>query len=91
MTAFIYIGLLIIYCACVYIYISQVDTALIYDAVLLFAKALHELDRNQNVYVKSLNCEGTDSWAYGHNLINYMKLVCERIIVHLLAVRFYYF
>ena len=54
---------------------SQVDAALIYDSVLLFAKALNELDRNDYVQMRSLSCDGTETWTHGHSLVNYMKMV----------------
>ena len=61
----------------VFFFIRQTETALTYDAVQLFAKALHELDRSQDVTFKSLNCEGTDTWVHGNSLVNYMKLVID--------------
>ncbi|XP_032790934.2 glutamate receptor ionotropic, kainate 2 [Daphnia magna] len=51
------------------------ETALTYDAVHMIAKALRELDRSQDVRVKSLNCDGVDTWIHGNSLINYMTLV----------------
>ncbi|XP_057367560.1 glutamate receptor ionotropic, kainate 2-like [Daphnia carinata] len=51
------------------------ETALTYDAVHMIAKALAELDRSQDVRVKSLNCDGIDTWIHGNSLINYMTLV----------------
>lgn len=41
----------------------------------MIAKALRELDRSQDVRVKSLNCDGVDTWIHGNSLINYMTLV----------------
>ena len=49
-------------------------TALIYDAVHLFALALHELSMIQEIDIKPLDCQGETSWAHGSSLINYMKL-----------------
>ena len=49
-------------------------TALIYDAVHLFALALHELNMIQNIEIGSLDCTGETSWAHGSSLINYMKM-----------------
>ena len=46
-----------------------------HDAVQLLAKALHEMDRSQEVSLKPLACDGVDSWASGINVVNYMKLV----------------
>ena len=58
-----------------------------YDAVLLFAQALHELDKSQ-VYTldlskcwskvistQPLSCSGEETWQHGNSLVNYMKLV----------------
>ena len=49
-------------------------TALIYDAVHLFALALHELNMIQDINIGPLDCTGETSWAHGSSLINYMKL-----------------
>ena len=49
-------------------------TALIYDAVHLFAVALHELSQFQDIQIKPLDCTGETSWPHGSSLINYMKL-----------------
>lgn len=46
-----------------------------YDAVQLLAKALHEMDRSQEVSIKSMDCNGVDTWHQGASLINYMKMV----------------
>ena len=55
--------------------ILDTDTALIYDAVLLFALSLHQLQRYQDVNIMPLDCSGQKSWLHGSSLINYMKLV----------------
>lgn len=54
---------------------SQTETSLLYDAVHLFAKALHDLDTSQQIDIKPLSCESTDTWPHGYSLINYMKIV----------------
>jgi len=51
------------------------ETALMYDAAILFAKALNELDRSQDVQTGSLDCDSEETWEHGNSLINYMKLV----------------
>ncbi|XP_043279379.1 glutamate receptor ionotropic, kainate 2 isoform X2 [Venturia canescens] len=53
----------------------KTETALMYDAVHLFAKALHVLDTSQQLEIKPLSCESTDTWSHGYSLINYMKIV----------------
>lgn len=46
-----------------------------YDAVHLFAKALHDLDSSQRIDIKPLSCNSDDTWPHGYSLINYMKIV----------------
>ncbi|KAI4498717.1 hypothetical protein M0802_006184 [Mischocyttarus mexicanus] len=53
----------------------KTETSLMYDAVYLFAKALHDLDTSQQIDIKPLSCESTDTWPHGYSLINYMKIV----------------
>lgn len=48
---------------------------MIYDAVHLFAKALHDLDTSQQIDIQPLSCDGQDTWPHGYSLINYMKIV----------------
>nr|AJD81615.1 ionotropic glutamate receptor 4 [Helicoverpa assulta] len=52
----------------------KTETALMYDAVHLFAKALHDLDTSQQIDVRPLSCEAEDTWPHGYSLINYMKI-----------------
>nr|QHN69189.1 ionotropic receptor 8 [Sirex nitobei] len=54
---------------------NKTETALMYDAVHLFAKALHDLDTSQQIDIKPLSCESVDTWPHGYSLINYMKIV----------------
>ncbi|TRY76305.1 hypothetical protein TCAL_06372 [Tigriopus californicus] len=53
----------------------RTETALIFDAVHLFSRALTDLDRSQELSQVSLNCDGPGTWQYGNSLINYMKMV----------------
>lgn len=55
--------------------VIKAETALIYDAVHLFAKALHDLDTSQQIDIQPLSCDGQDTWPHGYSLINYMKIV----------------
>ncbi|CAH1800045.1 unnamed protein product [Owenia fusiformis] len=52
----------------------QTETALMYDAVHLFAKALHSLSAASDVRTKSLSCSKAQPWAHGNSLLNYMKI-----------------
>ncbi|XP_073988412.1 glutamate receptor ionotropic, kainate 2-like isoform X2 [Rhodnius prolixus] len=51
----------------------KTESALIFDAVNLFAKALHGI--NQDLSVKSLSCYELDKWEYGYSLVEHMKLI----------------
>ncbi|XP_024943087.1 glutamate receptor ionotropic, kainate 2 isoform X6 [Cephus cinctus] len=53
---------------------NKTETALMYDAVHLFVKALHDLDKSQLIDIKPLSCESVDTWPHGYSLINYMKI-----------------
>ena len=55
--------------------IAQAETALIYDAVHLFSKALHDLDTSQQIDIHPLSCDSQNTWPHGYSLINYMKIV----------------
>lgn len=57
--------------------IIKAETALMYDAVHLFAKALHDLDTSQQIDIHPLNCDTQDTWPHGYSLINYMKIVSK--------------
>lgn len=46
-----------------------------FDAVHLFAKALHDLDTSQQIDIHPLSCDGQETWPHGYSLINYMKIV----------------
>uniref|UniRef100_A0A336MCA3 CSON013411 protein n=1 Tax=Culicoides sonorensis TaxID=179676 RepID=A0A336MCA3_CULSO len=50
----------------------RVDTALMFDAVLLFSKALETL-RDDLFETMSLQCSDTTSWKYGLSLMNSMS------------------
>ncbi|KFB52145.1 AGAP000801-PA-like protein [Anopheles sinensis] len=54
---------------------TAAETALMYDAVHLFAKALHDLDTSQQIDIHPLSCDTQDTWPHGYSLINYMKIV----------------
>ena len=53
----------------------KTDTALLYDAVTLFATALADLDMSQVVSMTPLSCSDDTTWEHGNSLINYMKMV----------------
>ncbi|KAK2148222.1 hypothetical protein LSH36_509g01058 [Paralvinella palmiformis] len=57
----------------------RTEAALMYDAVHLFAKALDELSGATEIRTASLSCNKGKPWAEGSSLINYMKMVSDRI------------
>ncbi|XP_059486426.1 glutamate receptor ionotropic, kainate 2-like isoform X2 [Neocloeon triangulifer] len=54
---------------------SQTDVALMYDAVHLFARALHDLSSSQRINIKPLSCDKQETWPHGYSLINYMRVM----------------
>lgn len=55
----------------------SLDTALMMDAVSLFAHTLSELEMTNKFEVKPLSCAATDNWEGGLSVINLMKTVKE--------------
>lgn len=53
----------------------KTDTALIYDGLGLFARALHDLDRTQTIDVQRLSCDDSVFWNHGNSIIAYIKVV----------------
>ncbi|XP_040571507.1 glutamate receptor ionotropic, kainate 2 [Lepeophtheirus salmonis] len=51
------------------------NTALIYDAVHLFAFALSELMRAQDIIVTQTSCERNEPWKHGNSFANFMKII----------------
>ena len=48
-----------------------------YDAVFVFAQALHAF--NEQLTVRPLSCQTEDSWAEGNSLVNFIKLVSAQL------------
>lgn len=51
----------------------KTETALMYDAVHLFARALSELAIAQDISTESILCDKKQTWIFGNSLLNYMK------------------
>ncbi|XP_043213245.1 glutamate receptor ionotropic, kainate 2-like [Amphibalanus amphitrite] len=51
------------------------EAALLYDAALLFAKAVDDLHVSRDIRVMSLNCDMDDLWPHGESVLNYMRNV----------------
>ncbi|XP_068239083.1 glutamate receptor ionotropic, kainate 2-like isoform X2 [Palaemon carinicauda] len=54
--------------------LMMTETALMYDAVQLFVKALKRLDNSNDIMVTASDCEQESSWGHGNSLINYLKV-----------------
>ena len=53
----------------------QTETALMYDAVHLFALAMGQLSVAGDIDTQSLSCNKKDTWDHGLSILNYMKIV----------------
>lgn len=51
----------------------SIDTALMMDAISLFAHALSELETSESFAMRPLYCNSTDNWESGLSVINFMK------------------
>jgi len=63
--------------------VIKAETALMYDAVHLFAKALHDLDTSQQIDIHPLSCDNQDTWrkllhiCYPHKAIQPSQLIAS--------------
>lgn len=57
----------------------QVKTALMYDAVNLFAAAVKDLHATSQIHQKRFYCEdeNPEAWKHGLRIVEYMKVVCN--------------
>ena len=55
----------------------QYESALLFDAVLLYAKALEELDKRHTLRPVNVSCDWDDPWKSGLNLYDYLNTVCQ--------------
>ncbi|XP_065292908.2 glutamate receptor ionotropic, kainate 2-like isoform X2 [Dermacentor albipictus] len=58
-----------------YIITSLTELALLFDAVSLFARALHDMEHVENFELKSFSCEAPSNWTNGEALLQRMKTV----------------
>lgn len=57
-----------------------VETALMYDAVLLFGHAYKQLQGRYPLQLLPMRCDDTTTWKNGYSIINYMKTVSDCIL-----------
>ncbi|CAG2181873.1 unnamed protein product, partial [Oppiella nova] len=55
--------------------LAKTEVALVYDAVRLFAKALHDLDQTQSISIRPISCETEEPWIFGNAVTNYMRMI----------------
>lgn len=58
-----------------YFFPVQYESALVFDAVLLFAKALRELSRDKVFIPANVSCDGEEVWRSGKDLYDYLQKV----------------
>ncbi|UXI15496.1 Death-associated protein kinase 1 [Sarcoptes scabiei] len=49
------------------------ESALLYDSVRLFARALKDLNQSQSISMPLTSCSNMNPWLYGTSLMNYMR------------------
>lgn len=54
--------------------VSQLESALIYDAVQLFTTSVYNLSKEFYINETPTPCNSSLSWKHGFTLINYMKM-----------------
>ncbi|XP_051896125.1 glutamate receptor ionotropic, kainate 4 [Pristis pectinata] len=54
---------------------AALSSALLFDAVFVIVTAVNELNRSQEIAVKSLSCGSTQIWQHGTSLMNYLRMV----------------
>ncbi|XP_032905466.1 glutamate receptor ionotropic, kainate 4 [Amblyraja radiata] len=54
---------------------AALSSALLFDAVFVIVTAVNELNRSQEIAVKSLSCGSAQIWQHGTSLMNYLRMV----------------
>ena len=58
-----------------FLYVVQLEPALWYDSVNLFARGLQALDLSSSLSVGNMSCESEIPWSDGSSLFNYINSV----------------
>lgn len=58
-----------------HVFVSQLSSALLFDAVHTVVAAVQELNRSQNVGATQLSCKSSKIWEHGTSLMNYLRMV----------------
>lgn len=61
----------------------RTETALMYDAVFLYAEAFRHISAPGRVETADLGCNNTSSWRHGSSMINYLKTVGNHLVHNL--------
>lgn len=59
--------------------LTQLSSALLFDAVYAVVAAVQELNRSQNVGATQLSCKSSKIWEHGTSLMNYLRMVRLRL------------
>uniref|UniRef100_A0A4W3I6F7 Glutamate receptor n=1 Tax=Callorhinchus milii TaxID=7868 RepID=A0A4W3I6F7_CALMI len=51
------------------------SSALLFDAVHVVVTAVHQLNRSQEIAIRSLSCGSAQIWQHGTSLMNYLRMV----------------
>ncbi|XP_055683998.1 glutamate receptor ionotropic, kainate 2-like [Lutzomyia longipalpis] len=55
----------------------KTESAVVNDAVRIFAAALQELDNSEEIFAMPMSCKHPSQWPHGLRIANYMKLKTE--------------
>lgn len=65
----------VLFCFVFTLYVFQLSSALLFDAVHTVVAAVQELNRSQNVGATQLSCKSSKIWEHGTSLMNYLRMV----------------
>lgn len=60
--------------------LTQLSSALLFDAVYAVVAAVQELNRSQNVGATQLSCKSSKIWEHGTSLMNYLRMVSLHLL-----------
>jgi len=63
------------------VYCTQLESALIYDAVQLFTTSIYNLSKEFEISETPTPCNSSLSWRHGLTLINHMKMAVSIIYI----------
>lgn len=70
-----------------HMFVPQLSSALLFDAVHTVVAAVQELNRSQNVGATQLSCKSSKIWEHGTSLMNYLRMVRHTALQQFLYIR----